>query len=286
MLLSTTSRRLGQGGAVEGVFAFLGLLQKSKFDRVSLSFAEISDALAGPFDIPGFAARFGNLGLAAGVAHGPAWHPFFYRDGWEDCHQKALFTAIETAAACGIRDFVMHLGSVVDREGRVSTGLSRHRNLVYLRPYLRFAAARGVRIDIENGTNQPWSGDSLKEVAPATNELIAVADALNAEFGGEVLGICFDCGHARLAGGDPAGDIRRLGKRLKVVHVHDNDGGSDDHLLPGAGSIDWTSVIAALREQAYDGELCLELYYENRELDEDPVAYLNHTRHVLTKLLD
>jgi hypothetical protein len=45
-------------------------------------------------------------------------------------------------------------------------------------------------------------------------------------------------------------------------------------------------VIAALKEIGFGGELALELYYENGELKEDPVAYLNHTYRVLKERLN
>ncbi|MGB9620069.1 MAG: sugar phosphate isomerase/epimerase family protein, partial [Armatimonadota bacterium] len=52
--------------------------------------------------------------------------------------------------------------------------------------------------------------------------------------------VCFDCGHANLSGRFIE-FARALLPRSSVTHVHDNDGTSDQHRLPGAGVIDWRS---------------------------------------------
>jgi sugar phosphate isomerase/epimerase len=68
------------------------------------------------------------------------------------------------------------------------------------------------------------------------------------------LGICLDTGHLNLAGRDQAGFIRQAGSWLKALHIADNQGQTDQHLMPfGVGTIDWPPVMAALREIHYDG---------------------------------
>ncbi|MBO5269438.1 MAG: sugar phosphate isomerase/epimerase, partial [Clostridia bacterium] len=70
--------------------------------------------------------------------------------------------------------------------------------------------------------------------------------------------ICLDTGHAALFG-QPATDVRVLGKEyLRVMHVHDNDGAHDQHLLPYMGVVDWNLYTTALREIGYDGVFMLE----------------------------
>ena len=70
---------------------------------------------------------------------------------------------------------------------------------------------------------------------------------------------CVDCGHAGLAGEDPAQLLLMLGKRVKALHVHDNRGLSDDHTLPYLGTINWESVTDALAQIQYDGDLTFEV---------------------------
>lgn len=57
-------------------------------------------------------------------------------------------------------------------------------------------------------------------------------DAMNEKYGAQVLGFCLDTGHANLVGLDMEDFIRTLGTRLKVLHIHDNDGVADLHQIP------------------------------------------------------
>ncbi len=43
------------------------------------------------------------------------------------------------------------------------------------------------------------------------------------------------------------------------LHLHDNDGVSDDHLSLGAGSIDFESLFEAVRSIGFTGPTILEL---------------------------
>jgi len=51
---------------------------------------------------------------------------------------------------------------------------------------------------------------------------------------------------------------------LDHLHVHDNDGKSDDHLAPGAGTIPWREVLAALDAANFSGYAALELRDSSR----------------------
>jgi sugar phosphate isomerase/epimerase len=68
------------------------------------------------------------------------------------------------------------------------------------------------------------------------------------------LGICLDTGHLNLAGGNQGDFIRRAGKNLKALHIADNEGVSDQHLMPfGKGTVKWKDVTEALKEINYKG---------------------------------
>ena len=91
-------------------------------------------------------------------------------------------------------------------------------------------------------------------------------DALNEKYGAEVLGFCFDTGHANLVGIDFEEFIRILGSRLKVLHIHDNDGSGDLHQIPftftktreNTSSTDWGGFVKGLRAVDYEGVLSFE----------------------------
>ena len=83
-------------------------------------------------------------------------------------------------------------------------------------------------------------------------------DELNAIAGQEVFGFCFDTGHAHVSRLNQRHFLTKMGKRTKVLHVHDNMGQIDQHLSPYMGNIDWDQVMLGLKEAGYEGELFFE----------------------------
>ncbi len=103
---------------------------------------------------------------------------------------------------------------------------------------------------------------------PGCNVYKAVSriDEMNDKFGAEVLGFCYDTGHGNLVGLDPYKFITTLGKRLKVLHMHENDGIADLHQMPytftrtreNNSVLDWDGVLLGLKEAGFEGVLSFE----------------------------
>lgn len=91
-------------------------------------------------------------------------------------------------------------------------------------------------------------------------------DRMNEKYGAEVLGFCFDTGHANLVGVDFETFLTTLDSRLKVLHIHDNDGVQDLHQIPFAftktrenkASTDWDGFIQGLKNIGFDKTLSFE----------------------------
>ncbi len=73
-----------------------------------------------------------------------------------------------------------------------------------------------------------------------------------------------------------------FGRDLTVIHFIDCDGSSIKHLVPGDGVIDFTEVIAAMKEHAFSGSLSLEL---GDTYHADPNAAVQRSLDVLDSLL-
>ena len=74
------------------------------------------------------------------------------------------------------------------------------------------------------------------------------------------LKVCLDSGHAYLTEGEGAGAaFRRLAPMAAATHLHDNDGESDGHLIPGEGKMPFPALWVALEEASYEGPLTFEL---------------------------
>ncbi|MFA6033577.1 MAG: TIM barrel protein, partial [Myxococcota bacterium] len=67
-------------------------------------------------------------------------------------------------------------------------------------------------------------------------------------------------------------DIGRGGGRVFSLHLHDNDGVSDQHLLPGGGVVDFAGIAALLAGTGFDGILTMEVAPEPGTGHEDMAA--------------
>ncbi len=136
---------------------------------------------------------------------------------------------------------------------------------MFLQHILPLAAEYGITICVEN--IYVSNGKHIVE-GPCCNAARAAEriDRLNDAYGAEVLGFCFDTGHANLVGIEFESFLMTLGKRLKVLHIHDNDGVRDLHQMPftftktrdNKPSTNWEGFIRALALVGYDGVLNFE----------------------------
>jgi sugar phosphate isomerase/epimerase len=106
-----------------------------------------------------------------------------------------------------------------------------------------FAKHRGVTIALENKADELGCPTTLHQFIQETH--------LQVKF-------CFDTGHAHIEGGVGPG-FELLRERVVTVHVHDNDGDKDEHLLPGEGTIDWDAAFQAFKSAPEMPALVMEL---------------------------
>jgi protein FrlC len=132
------------------------------------------------------------------------------------------------------------------------------------------AASLGVRIVVEP--------------TPADTNLIESADdaiALVEQLDRPNVGLMLDTLHTDYRR-EPAADyVDRFGERLWHVHLSDVD-----RLPPGAGTIDFEPVLAALARRAYDGYVAIEIGFGSRHVDPRSIARsgLQHVAALLAEL--
>jgi len=73
-----------------------------------------------------------------------------------------------------------------------------------------------------------------------------------------------DIGHCNLSNRSPADFIEKFNKKIKHIHVHDNDGTTDQHLPIGKGNINWEETIRVLKKY-YDGTITLEVFVDDKK---------------------
>jgi sugar phosphate isomerase/epimerase len=137
---------------------------------------------------------------------------------------------LEAAERLPFRFLVLHLGLENDEYG-----LDRFDAAFTSLEHLRiFAKERGVTLLLENAPGEINTPARLLQFLDYTH-------LLN-------VGICFDAGHAHLAG-NASEAFGILRERVASIHLHDNRGEKDDHLLPlegGQRGIDWPGLMQDL----------------------------------------
>jgi sugar phosphate isomerase/epimerase len=112
-----------------------------------------------------------------------------------------------------------------------------------------------------------------------TDLLANTADAMRmvAQVGKPNLGVVLDTGHAHIAVESAQSALADMGDRLFHVHIDDNNGVRDQHLIPGDGNADLRSWVVALQAGGYTGYLSAELAWDYT-LDPDVAARLTVAR--------
>ena len=225
-------------------------------------------------------------GLVMGQAHAP--FPLFRRTDEE--YSEYLIEALEKCiAVCKFLDIpaiVTHPCNYLDRDNEKKCNLELFRRVIPM------ALDSGVKICLENIPNV-CNGHVVNGVCCTPEEAVWYIDTLNAEAGKDIFGFCFDLGHANITGANVKYFIRALGDRLTCMHLHENDGVSDQHYAPMTQrKTDWNGLVDGLREINYKGtinfESCASLMKEYpKELFSDMLVYTSAVgRYLRNKILE
>lgn len=247
---STDIHQVFQGQAARfTIFDAIAACAEAGFEKIDLTFCRWCE--------PGMPVsgdnyqRFGEQIAACLEAHhiAPAQaHANFYLHNvsQEEDARSALMSrrCLALAGMLGVPAVVMHILRVRDI-GTDDKTIGMQKNVEYFKPYGDIARACGVKIAIENG---------LTGFYHSADELLELIDRL----GDDAFGLCWDTGHANITGQPQEQAILKMGARLLCVHLNDNDGKKDQHLLPCMGTVDFSAVMRALRQSGYAGAFSLE----------------------------
>lgn len=166
---------------------------------------------------------------------------------WGDEGYKHIARSIKATAAIGARYMVLH-PTYTDENGAALDDEESfiRRNADFVRPWLGLAKRCGVVILSENLLAGPARD-------PGTiARLVKTVDS-------PYFGWCYDTGHAHLYGFRPE-ELAGCAVCPLSLHLQDNNGGGDEHLIPGDGEIDFDSTMKTLRAIGYAGDCVLEAH--------------------------
>ena len=140
--------------------------------------------------------------------------------------------------AIGIRNGVLHCDNKSFPAGTDAETIL-NANAAVLKILAPMADACGVRICLEN----------LKSFFTDAESILTVIERT----GSQTIGICLDTGHLHLCHPkDQEHFILTAGDKLHALHIADNQGQQDQHMMPfGRGNADFRSVMKGLKEIGY-----------------------------------
>lgn len=156
-------------------------------------------------------------------------------------------------------------------------------------------------VHINNGDNPPNYShigldrlNRLVEAAEKNEVNIALENLRRPEYldfifqniNSKCLGFCYDSGHeiCYTKGTDL---LSQYGSKLMALHLHDNDGSEDQHLIPGEGIIKWADIKAKLYQVKYAGAIALEVTntFSQNNIKKDPEKFLKRAYEEAKRLI-
>ena len=178
---------------------------------------------------------------------------------------------IDLYEAIGIKTMVLHCDPLFDIEASYEEKL--HMNIDRLKLLAEHVKDKDIYICLEN----------LYKMTPGIDDLLYIIDKV----GNDRFAVCLDTGHLNRTLKNQREFILKAGDKLKALHINDNRGEADEHLMPfGGGTVDFTEVVDTLREIGYQGMFNLEIPGERGiplELRDAKLAYIRKCYDYLMK---
>ena len=189
----------------------------------------------------------------------------------EEEDRDILKRQLDLFKTVGVKNAVLHCDTL-RRYENITDDEAKERNVEALKYLIEHIKDTDIVICLENLIKEDYANNA--------DGLLWFIEQL----GDEHLGICLDTGHLNLIENKDQGEfIRKAGKHLKALHLADNDGTSDQHLMPSArGQVNFKEVILETKKIGYDGIYNLEIPGERYEPLEIKGFKLDYIRNILT----
>lgn len=225
-------------------------IRKAGFCCADYSFGEDYRKRTGIYgEDPGYFDRVAEtadrLGIRLIQAHSPMGKPLEDPDG---SFLADTLRCVESCGKWGIPNLVVHSGYLPDLSRR-ETFL---RNREFFLPLLEAAEPWGVNILVENFNKMYKENVYWIDNATDLLEMIETVDH-------PLFHAVWDTGHANLQPMPQQEELKILGSHVKALHIQDNLGQKDQHLLPFHGTTDMDSVMQGLLAIGYDGYFTFEV---------------------------
>lgn len=213
-----------------------------------------TDFLYCAVEIRQIAQWFSDFGLKLQDLHGSAGQ----EKGWFSVREYERLAGVELvqdrmrmAAELGGQSVIMHIPTLPAESDSTAQCDQLRRSLDALAPTIR---SLGIRLALENMANDDFR----------------MLRKLLAEYGDDVVGICYDSGHGNIGQCQGLNNLEQVKDRLIALHLHDNEGTQDKHWVPFTGSVDFPRLCAIIAQSSYRG--CISMESIARNVAEDAKA--------------
>ena len=186
-----------------------------------------------------------EIGIGLIQAHAPMGTPLQDPDG---SFLTDTLRCVDACGAWGIPNLVVHSG--------YAHGLTVEQtfaaNKVFFAPLLERAEQYGVHILVENFNKMCVPG--LYWIDNAT-DLLGLIEYIDHPLFHAV----WDAGHANMQEMSQDAELRLLGSHVRALHIQDNRGDTDAHLLPFLGTMSMDAVMHGLLDIGYEGYFTFEV---------------------------
>ncbi|PKK84285.1 MAG: hypothetical protein CVT49_03920 [candidate division Zixibacteria bacterium HGW-Zixibacteria-1] len=206
------------------IFTQLDICAGSGFDFISVSARPEHSHFLDKEAFEKVLKRVNDLGLFIESAHFPFWEGYDPAAAQKSDREAAidrLIEYMEFALSYAVPTVIVHPHYYFSdsREACLERAAESIAEILSLKP-------RNIRMVIENlpTAKGSWICEKLLEM-----------------FDDHQIGFCFDSSHENMSG-EPFHLLSKFYHRLTTTHLSDNHGQSDEHLVPGDGTIDWKEL--------------------------------------------
>ncbi len=186
-----------------------------------------------------------EIGVKLIQAHAPMGTPLNDPDG---SFLADTLRCVDACGAWGIPNLVVHSGYLKG----LTVEQTFAANKAFFMPLLERAEKYGVNILVENFNKMSVPGLYWIDNATDLLGLIEYVDH-------PLFHAVWDAGHANLQEIPQDEELRLLGSHVRALHIQDNHGDYDAHLLPFLGTMSMDAVMHGLLDIGYEGYFTFEV---------------------------
>ena len=179
-------------------------------------------------------------------AHSPSGNPLSENTTAADDLVKATIRAIDVCGVLGIPNIVVHAGMY----NGIGKEESFEKNKDFFRKLFPAMERNNVNVLCENSTKKNMGNMYFTNTGADMREFVEYVDH-------PLFHACWDTGHGNCEGSQYT-EITDLGKELYALHINDNSGRGDEHVLPYFGTMNLDEIMNALIDIQYNGYFTFE----------------------------